>query len=129
MEALHDPDNGIVCLRDFVQHDQLRVYYKAADVHVSASDFETLGNSCHEALLCGTPVVLERAGGYLSQVDDGEQGFLVHWADAAQARDAIEKGALMPSPLSKASHLNLARTRLPQRPAHCVLHSVANGAC
>ena len=92
VEALHDPKNGIVCLRDFVKHDQLRIYYKAADVHVSASDFETLGNSCHEALLCRTPVVLERAGGYLSQVDDGEQGFLVHWADAAQAHEAVTRG-------------------------------------
>ena len=91
VEALHDPANGIVCLRDFVKHDQLRIYYKAADVHVSASDFETLGNSCHESLLCGTPVVLEAAGGYLSQVNEGQQGFLVRWAHASEAHDAVNK--------------------------------------
>ena len=69
--TLHDPANGIVCLPEFVNNDQLRVYYKAADVAVSASDFEQTGYSAHEALLCGTPVVLQRTAGFLSQVEDG----------------------------------------------------------
>ena len=65
--ALHDPANGIVCLPDYVDHDQLRIFYKAADVVVSASNFETAGHTAHEALLCGTPVVLQRTGGFVSQ--------------------------------------------------------------
>jgi hypothetical protein len=28
-----------------------------------------VGHMAHEALLCGTPVVLERTGGFLSQVN------------------------------------------------------------
>ena len=79
--ALHDPANGIVCLPDYVDHDQLRIFYKAADVVVSASNFETAGHTAHEALLCGTPVVLQRTGGFVSQVEEGEQGFLVDWAN------------------------------------------------
>ena len=86
-----DTANGVVCLRRFVNHQELRLYYKAADIHVSASDFETLGNSCHESLLCGTPVVLERSGGYVSQVDDGQQGYLIQWADPSQAARAVAK--------------------------------------
>jgi glycosyltransferase involved in cell wall biosynthesis len=79
--ALHDPANGIVCLPEYVNHDQLRIFYKAADVVVSASNFETAGLTAHEALLCGTPVVLQRTGGFVSQVEEGEQGFLVDWAN------------------------------------------------
>ena len=55
IHAMHNPDEGVICLREFVSHDRLRVMYKAADIHASASDFESLGNSAHESLLCGTP--------------------------------------------------------------------------
>jgi energy-converting hydrogenase Eha subunit H len=47
----------------------LHAFLQAADVVVSASDFEMVGHMAHEALLCGTPVVLERTGGFLSQVN------------------------------------------------------------
>ena len=72
--AMHDPKNGVVVYNTFVSKDILRICYYCADVHVSASDFETLGNTVHESLLCGTPVVVEKAGGYISQVDEVEQG-------------------------------------------------------
>ena len=28
--AMHDPANGIVCLPNYVDHDQLRVFYKVS---------------------------------------------------------------------------------------------------
>jgi glycosyltransferase involved in cell wall biosynthesis len=71
LRSIHDPTKGIVCLVDgMVSQESLRKYYRAADIHISASDFETLGNTVHEALLCGCPVVVQRAGGYMSQVAD-----------------------------------------------------------
>jgi glycosyltransferase involved in cell wall biosynthesis len=70
VRTLHDPANGIVCLPEHVSDDQMRVFFKAADVVVSASDFEQTGYTAHEALLCGTPVVLQRTPGFLSQVED-----------------------------------------------------------
>jgi len=91
VSALHDPANGIVCLPTYVDHDQLRVYYKAADVSVSASDFENTGHTAHEALLCGTPVVLQRTGGFVSQVEEGKQGFLVDWTNPDDVQVAIYK--------------------------------------
>ena len=49
------------------QH-RLRVLYKAADVLVSASKFETLGMTVIEAQLCGTPAVVQNAAGFVTQV-------------------------------------------------------------
>lgn len=90
IRRLHNPANGIVCLADgMVSQERLRLYYKAADVHVSASDFETLGNTVHEALLCGCPVVVQRAGGYMSQVCNGQNGYLVDWACPDEAQHAV----------------------------------------
>ena len=75
----------------FVDKDILRVCYQCSDVHVSASDFETLGNTVHESLLCGTPVVAQEAGGYISQVNKVEtgstkQGFLVDFENTKEVR-------------------------------------------
>lgn len=89
VESFHDPRHEVVVHRRFADHATLRAYYWACDVHVSASDFETLGNTVHEAVLCGKPVVVQAAGGYLSQVNSGEQGFLVDYTDAMQVHDAI----------------------------------------
>ena len=66
------------------------MYYKAADIHVSASTFETLGNTVHESLLCGTTVVVQNAGGYISQVENGQNGYLVEWKNVIEAQTAIE---------------------------------------
>mmetsp|Transcript_114910 Transcript_114910/g.371474 ORF Transcript_114910/g.371474 Transcript_114910/m.371474 type:complete len:450 (-) Transcript_114910:278-1627(-) len=88
---LHNPAKGIVCLvEEMVPQARLRLYYKAADIHVSASDFETLGNTVHEALLCGCPAIVQRAGGYISQVRDGQNGYLVDWEDAQEAQRAVK---------------------------------------
>lgn len=87
---LHDPRNRVFVHPIFVTQSRLRVLFWAADVHVSASDYETLGNTVHEALLCGTPVVVQNAGGYVSQVKSGRQGFLVDFDDKAAVQTAID---------------------------------------
>ena len=87
----HDPANGIVChVSSIVSQDVLRVYYKAADIHISASTFETLGNTVHESLLCGTAVVVQNAGGYISQVKNGRNGYLVEWENVSEAQGAMD---------------------------------------
>eukprot|EP01062_Namystynia_karyoxenos_P041537 TRINITY_DN30267_c0_g1_i1.p1 TRINITY_DN30267_c0_g1~~TRINITY_DN30267_c0_g1_i1.p1 ORF type:complete len:460 (+),score=82.37 TRINITY_DN30267_c0_g1_i1:86-1465(+) len=89
VQAMHSPADSVV-VRSGVPQATLRKYYKAADLLVSASNVETFGNTCHEALLCGTPVVVQRAGGYVSQVGTA-QGELVDWADATLAADAVRR--------------------------------------
>ena len=63
-------------------HEQLPLYYSAADVTVMPSSYESFGLVAVESLACGTPVVATRVGGLRSIVRDGETGLLVPWRDA-----------------------------------------------
>src|SRR5207248_1155228 len=65
-----------------VAHEQLPLYYSAADVTVMPSSYESFGLVAVESLACGTPVVATRVGGLTSIVRDGETGVLVPWRDA-----------------------------------------------
>ncbi|EGD73221.1 hypothetical protein PTSG_04936 [Salpingoeca rosetta] len=82
-------DNRIVVVAEMLSQHDLRLYYKAADVTVSASDFETYGMTVHESLLCHTPVVVQDGNGFRSQVRHGVNGFLVNYEHAASAKRAI----------------------------------------
>ena len=62
-----------------VAHDQLPVYYSAADVCVVPSYYESFGLVAVEAMACGTPVVASRVGGLVSTVTDGVNGYLIPW--------------------------------------------------
>lgn len=81
-----------------VAHEQLPVYYSAADVTVMPSSYESFGLVAVESLACGTPVVATRVGGLTSIVHDGETGLLVPWRDAdlfaARVRQVLEDSAL-----------------------------------
>eukprot|EP00560_Eucampia_antarctica_P009164 CAMPEP_0197828028 /NCGR_PEP_ID=MMETSP1437-20131217/4679_1 /TAXON_ID=49252 ORGANISM="Eucampia antarctica, Strain CCMP1452" /NCGR_SAMPLE_ID=MMETSP1437 /ASSEMBLY_ACC=CAM_ASM_001096 /LENGTH=414 /DNA_ID=CAMNT_0043429099 /DNA_START=28 /DNA_END=1269 /DNA_ORIENTATION=+ len=89
---LHNPQEGIFIHVGFVSHSRLRTLYWAADAHVSASDYETLGNTVHESILCGTPVVIENAGGYISQVSTIEkQGLLVDYTSSSSVHSALQQ--------------------------------------
>ena len=85
-------DNGrdirVIC--QVVKPEELRPYYKAADLFVSASNFETNGMACHEALVCQTPVVVEDAQGYTSQVYSGDDGYLTKFEDSIGSMLTIE---------------------------------------
>jgi D-inositol-3-phosphate glycosyltransferase len=62
-------------------HERLPLYYRAADVTVMPSSYESFGLVAVESLAVGTPVVATRVGGLSSIVRDGETGFLVPWRD------------------------------------------------
>jgi D-inositol-3-phosphate glycosyltransferase len=62
-----------------VQHDQLPLYYSAADVCVVPSYYESFGLVAVEAMACGTPVIASRVGGLSSTVRDGVTGYLIPW--------------------------------------------------
>ncbi len=81
VETWHDPKNGINVLRGMKSQAELRIIYKAADLLVSASAFETLGMTALESFICGTPAILQDAPGFTTQNVEGENGFLVDFED------------------------------------------------
>ncbi|MDE3095495.1 MAG: glycosyltransferase [Chloroflexota bacterium] len=62
-----------------VAHEELPLYYNAADVCVVPSYYESFGMVAVESMACGTPVVASRVGGLASTVRDGETGYLISW--------------------------------------------------
>ena len=80
-------DVRIICR--MIKPHELRLFYKAADLFVSASNFETYGMTCHEALVCKTPVVVEDAQGYRSQVHNGDNGYLTKFENTDVAKSTI----------------------------------------
>lgn len=73
----------------------LAAWYGACDLHVTASRFETLGQTPLEAGLCGTPTLAYRVSGLTTSVVDGVSGRLVPpepGALAAALDDLISDG-------------------------------------
>jgi D-inositol-3-phosphate glycosyltransferase len=68
-----------VCFLGAIDHEQLPLYYNAADVCVVPSFYESFGLVALEAMACGTPVVASRVGGLTGTVRDGETGYLISW--------------------------------------------------
>jgi D-inositol-3-phosphate glycosyltransferase len=62
-----------------IDHEQLPLYYNAADVCVVPSFYESFGLVALEAMACGIPVVASRVGGLRGTVRDGETGYLIPW--------------------------------------------------
>lgn len=91
LEAKHDPSNGVIIKRGIVNQDRLRVLYKASDVFVSASKFETLGMTVCESVLCGTPVVCQRAPGFINQIKEGVNGYLCDFDNSEETRELLER--------------------------------------
>jgi len=64
-----------------VEQSRLALYYRAADLTVMPSTYESFGLVAVESMACGTPVVASRVGGLATIVRDGENGALVPWRD------------------------------------------------
>ena len=73
---------GVAALVRFVgpvPHEEIGVYYNAADVVVVPSFYESFGLVAAEAMASGVPVVASRVGGLTSTVADGRSGYLIPW--------------------------------------------------
>lgn len=69
--------------------DDLRDYYRVADLFVLPSLAEGLSNALLEAMSCGLPVVATRVGGSEDLVIDGVNGLLVEPGSIQPLADAI----------------------------------------
>lgn len=87
--------------------------YRAADVFVYPSAYDTFGMVVLEAMASGLPVVVGRDIGAAELIEDGENGFLIDPARPAQLGAVLERLAAQPDAavqLGHRAHL-LARTR------------------
>jgi D-inositol-3-phosphate glycosyltransferase len=85
--------NGIehrVAFVGAVDHEQLPLYYNAADVCVVPSHYESFGLVAIEAMASGVPVVASRVGGLTGTVKDGETGYLIPWLCPEPFAERIE---------------------------------------
>jgi D-inositol-3-phosphate glycosyltransferase len=73
-----------------VDHEQLPLYYNAADVCVVPSHYESFGLVAIEAMASGVPVVASRVGGLTGTVRDGETGYLIPWLCPEPFAERIE---------------------------------------
>ena len=71
-------------------HEALPDYYRAADVVVVPSFYESFGLVAVEAMACGVPVVASRVGGLASTVADGRTGYLIAWRCPEPFAEKIE---------------------------------------
>jgi D-inositol-3-phosphate glycosyltransferase len=72
-----------------VEQSQLADYYRAANVTVMPSTYESFGLVAVESMACGTPVVASRVGGLATVIKDGENGALIPWRDPSLFADRI----------------------------------------
>ena len=60
-----------------IRHNQMPLYYNAADLTVIPSFHESCGLVALESMACGTPVVAAQTGGLAENVLDGVTGYLI----------------------------------------------------
>lgn len=72
-------------------HEELPLWYAAADVFCLATKSEGWANVLLEALACGVPVVTTRVGGNAEIVRDERQGLLVERDDASGLGEALAR--------------------------------------
>lgn len=88
--AMHGKDNRIYCKPAFLSHAELAEVYASGDIHISGSQFETLGNTVLEAFACGVPVVVPRCQGFCDTVEDTLDGYLFTPGSSSSAQQYIQ---------------------------------------
>ena len=60
-----------------IKHNQMPLYYNAADLTVIPSFHESCGLVALESMACGTPVIAAQTGGLVENILDGVTGYLI----------------------------------------------------
>lgn len=72
-----------------VNHQDIPLYFKAADIFILNSGYEGLPHVILEAMQLGVPVVASSKGGNLEVIKDGFNGFLVEYNNKEQIRNTM----------------------------------------
>lgn len=122
---------GRVRFHGEVQEVALRGFYKACDIFVAPSRFESFGLILLEAMMFGKPVIACRAGGMVEVVEEGVSGLLALPGDPSSLSDAMV--ALITAPELRARMGRAGRERYetrftPERMAEDVMSFVTEVA-
>ena len=82
--------DGLIDFVGRVDHDELPLYYNAADVCLVPSYYESFGLVALESMACGTPVVATRVGGLPTLVHHGHTGYLKSWRCPEAFANSVE---------------------------------------
>ncbi len=108
---------------DAVPQSALPEYYRAADLMVMASHYESFGLVAVEALACGTPVIAPAVGGLPVIVRDGVNGVLMSCRAPSQFARAVDD--LLADPARLAALREQARPSVRHLSWHAVAERVA----
>jgi phosphatidylinositol alpha-1,6-mannosyltransferase len=104
-----------------VPHEELPLFYRAADIFVMVSRYlenkgsvEGLGLVYLEASASGIPVIAGRSGGVSDAVEDGVSGYLVDPASPLELTDALRRVLGNPSLARSLGEKGLARVLRPR---------------
>ena len=90
-EALYDGIRDRVRFHGEVGEEALRGFYRACNVFVAPSRFESFGLILLEAMMFAKPVVCSRAGGMPEVVVEGETALLAEPGDAASLESCLAR--------------------------------------
>lgn len=80
-----------------VPHQNLPLFYNSADVFALPSAYEGMPTVVLEALACGTPVIVTRAGGGRQYpIREGKEGFVIERPASLLIEEALEKALCLP---------------------------------
>jgi hypothetical protein len=82
---------NVLPLRKMLSAKELRVAYGAADLFLSASNFETLGNTIIESMSSGTPCAVQPAQGHLEFVKDQVNSWFVNYDNSEEAKATLTR--------------------------------------
>ncbi|HEV8290098.1 MAG TPA: glycosyltransferase [Candidatus Norongarragalinales archaeon] len=80
----------------FIPNQQLPLYYKASDLYVTASTFETQSLSLMEAMACGKICIGANALAIPDAITEGKNGFLFEPGNATQCAQKIMRALALP---------------------------------
>jgi glycosyltransferase involved in cell wall biosynthesis/GT2 family glycosyltransferase len=86
-----EPIRARVAFHGEVNDAQLRGFYRACDVLVAPSRFESFGLMLVEGMMFGKPVIGCRVGGMVEVMEDGETGLLAEPGDPISLEGCMER--------------------------------------
>ncbi len=87
-----------VIFRGLIKHEQMPLFYSAADVCVLPSYYESFGLVALESLACGTPVIATDVGDLKNIIRQGETGYVLVDNEPRQLAEKIALLLSRPTP-------------------------------